>query len=123
MILCQLLSFVSPIKTYGGKGTAKNPLSHHQHSIIYTTKEPFKHKNEPEFVKKAIYMAPTDPSQQLDKMSRLNFGKPTPVEHNLKVHYIGDIHKSHLHRLMRYCDEENNGSWKSSVSEDHRAVT
>src|SRR6266536_1127148 len=67
-------------------------------------------------------MVPADPSQQLDKMSRLNFGKPTPVEHNLRVHYIGDIHRDHLHRLMRYYDEENNGNRNSSASQDPRAL-
>jgi len=44
----------------------------------------------------------------LSKRSRLNFGKPTPVEHNLRVKSVGRIHPEHIPRLLRYFDEVNN---------------
>lgn len=53
-------------------------------------------------------MNPVNRGDCLDPTSRLNFGMPTPVHHNLRVKYIGDINPAHMHLLIRYFDHENN---------------
>jgi hypothetical protein len=52
-------------------------------------------------------MMPHSQKDILDTRSRLNFGKPTPVDHNLHVKNVGVIHPQHTHRLLRYYDDEN----------------
>jgi hypothetical protein len=56
-------------------------------------------------------MIPEIPSIFLDERSRLNFGKPTPVEHNLRMKSVGCINPTHLARLLRYFDEVNNTNY------------
>jgi hypothetical protein len=97
----------SPIKTYGHKGTAKNLATHPQHAIIYTLNQPDRLPLEPEFHKLPLEVKPEDNSQQLDPASRLNFARPTPVEHNLLVKRIGNIVPEHMERLFRFYNEEN----------------
>lgn len=98
----------SPIKTYGHKGTGKNPNTHSQHSMIYTTgRPPERIRGEKEFVKVAIEVEPADIRDPLDPRSRLNFAKPTPVEHNLLVKRLGKVIPGHLQDLFRSYDEEN----------------
>jgi hypothetical protein len=100
----------SPINTYGFKGTAKNPGSHHQHAIIYTGEsEPLKLATELEFEKLPIKMEPCSPRATLHSRSRLNFGKPTAVQHNLRVKIIGDITPQHLQNLFQYFVTEQEG--------------
>ena len=96
-----------PIKTYGHKGTSKVQSGHHAHAIIYTRYPPGKLDLEDEFSKKPICVVPTDPTEVLLPDSRINFGKPTPVEHNLRIKHIGDILADHMHRLIRYYEMEN----------------
>jgi hypothetical protein len=93
----------SPINTYGFKGTAKNPDSHYQHTIIYTGEsDPRKLDTELEFTKLPIKIEPFSPRERLHPRSRLNFGKPTTVQHNLRVKQIGDINPQHLETLFQY---------------------
>jgi hypothetical protein len=101
----------SPIKTYGHKGTAKNQNAHHNHSMIYATgMQPQQIRGEADFSKKAIEMRPADNRYTLDPESRLNFAKPTPVEHNLLVKHLGRIIPEHIHRLFRSYREVNGTS-------------
>jgi hypothetical protein len=101
----------SPIKTYGHKGTAKNQNAHHNHSMIYATgMQPQQIRGEADFRKKAIEMRPADNRDILDPESRLNFAKPTPVGHNLRVKHLGRIIPEHIHRLFRSYREENGTS-------------
>jgi hypothetical protein len=74
----------SPINTYGSKGTTKNPNpdSHYQHAIIYTGEsEPRKLDKEREFTKLPIKIKLFSLRDKLNPESRLNFGKPTTVQH------------------------------------------
>jgi hypothetical protein len=83
--------------------------AHHQHCIIYTGKiEPQRLSVEPPFSKRPIQMNLVNKSAYLDLASRLNFGMPIPVHHNLRVKHIGDINPAHMHLLIRYFDHENN---------------
>jgi hypothetical protein len=100
--------YFSPIKTYGSKGSGKFGFkSHLQHAIIYTgDTEPQRLKAEQQFTKIPIRMLPVNLRDTLRPQSRLNFGKPTPVDHNHYVKYIGDIDEHHLETLLKYYDEE-----------------
>jgi hypothetical protein len=82
---------------------------HLAHAIIYTGYQPpDRLPLEENFSKKPICVVPTDPTEALSADSRINFGKPTPVEHNLRIKHIGDIHTDDMHRLIRYYEWENN---------------
>jgi len=114
----QHLSICCPIKTYGRRGTSKfqDPKAHHQHSIIYSDEQLLKRETSgKEYDKVPIHMTPTDPSIVLDERSRLNFGKPTPVDHNLRMRSIGRIKGDHLQRLLRYFDEVNNTDYRKGL--------
>jgi hypothetical protein len=54
-------------------------------------------------------MDPRTSRDVLHPNSRLNFGKPTPVEHNLRVQHIGDINPQHLDILLDYFKAEYQG--------------
>jgi hypothetical protein len=102
------VEYFSPIKTYGSKGSGKLGFeSHLQHAIIYTgDTEPQRLKAEQQFTKIPIRMLPETLRDALRPQSRLNFGRPTPVDHNHYVKHIGDIDKHHLETLLKYYDEE-----------------
>jgi hypothetical protein len=44
--------------------------------------------------KRPIGVDKASPDQKLDKMSRLNFGRPLSVEHNVKVMNVGTVARS-----------------------------
>jgi len=111
----------SPIKTYNFKGTKKTGIGRDQHGMIFTGRdEPPLEENEPRLRKKAIQMIPVNLTVKLDPTSRINYGKPTPVEHNLRVEYIGDIYRADLYRLYRYFDLENSTQDLKDLAEDMR---
>jgi hypothetical protein len=95
------------IKTYVGKGAAEFKSDAHAYAIIYVGRNPpNKLPLEPELTKQPIRMIPVDETEQLSVASRLNFGKPTPVEHNLRVKHIGHLDQQHIYRLVRYYEQE-----------------
>ena len=103
----QHFSMCLPIKTYGGKGAAKFWRDPGSHGIIFTGQDPPDTlPREPELTKMPIRVHTVDPTEQLDEESRINFAKPTPVEHNLKVKNIGRVNRDHIHRLERYFEQE-----------------
>jgi hypothetical protein len=48
---------------------------------------------EKKLLKKAVRVTGTSPKDKLDKASRVNYSKVYTIEHNLKVCFIGQIHK------------------------------
>jgi hypothetical protein len=48
---------------------------------------------EKKLLKKAVRVTGTSPKDKLDKASRVNYSKIYTIEHNLKVCFIGEIHK------------------------------
>jgi hypothetical protein len=109
-----LLTSPSPIKTYGSRGTSKANTGHYQHAIIYTgVVPPAKLPSEAEFSKRAICVEPVNPAEALDPSSRINFGKPTPVEHNLRVRHVGMVQIHDIHKLLRYYEDETRTDYAS----------
>jgi len=52
-------------------------------------------------LKKAIKMSPLTARDQLDPLSRLNYAKIYTVEYNVKVCFIGRIHKDSVKYFIR----------------------
>jgi hypothetical protein len=96
----------SPIHTYSGQGVTKRGLSRQdieRHAVIHmdgTSSSP--RADEQGIVKQAITVSPASPEQQLRPMSRLNFGKPYTVEHNIKAMDVGMVVQRSLPYLESY---------------------
>ncbi|OBT95978.2 hypothetical protein VE01_06731 [Pseudogymnoascus verrucosus] len=91
-----------PVLTYRGKGTAKPGIKAAHHAIIFTESKlanrsikhpPRETKPEKKLTNAPICVELMDRREQLDVMSRLNYAKVYTVEHNVKVCFIGKIHK------------------------------
>jgi hypothetical protein len=93
--------------TYSGKATSKPGVKPEDHAIIYTEdkykkgEKPTEAAGEKKLPNVPIKMKPRTVRDQLDRMSRLNYAKVYTVEYNVKVHFIGDIHKDSADDLCR----------------------
>jgi hypothetical protein len=101
--------------TYQGQGTRKAGVKPQDHAIIYTedkkkiggkskrgSEKPTEAEGEEKLSKRPIRMAPKTSRDQLDPLSRLNYAKIYTVEYNLKVHFIGEIHRDSIKYFTRY---------------------
>ncbi|KAI4106945.1 MAG: hypothetical protein L6R37_001944 [Teloschistes peruensis] len=92
-----------------GKGTMKKGVDKNAHTIIYTgDRVPQKLSGEREMRKAPLRVIPDGPEEMLDPMSRINLGKPYPVEWNNRVKPIGRLDSASRVQLMAY--------WKSLVN-------
>lgn len=64
-------------------------------------KRPTEVEGEVKLLKKPIGIRPETPRDQLNLHSRLNYAKIYTVEHNLKVCFIGSIHKDSVKYFKR----------------------
>lgn len=64
-------------------------------------KAPEELKGESKLSKKAIRVAPLGRRDVLDPASRLNYAKIYTVEYNVKVCFIGEIHKTSVKYFVR----------------------
>jgi hypothetical protein len=85
-----------PIMTYGGQGVNKKGVHARHHAVIYSTEEPVVASGEKEkgMTKRPIRVTVSSPRHKLDSFSRINYAKPYTVEHNVKVWFIGRVHKN-----------------------------
>lgn len=95
-----------PIATYGGKGVGKRGVKKSEHAIIYTNREPpgpKTHENpqrgEAGMRPTPIKVTPDEPTEALDPMSRIDFGKVHTIQHNIKVRPFGNVHPSSMAAL------------------------
>ncbi|KAL1900221.1 hypothetical protein Sste5346_002531, partial [Sporothrix stenoceras] len=87
-------SFCLPILTYGNRACCKDGVKPNQHGIVYSQGHtPTPEPNEPPLGFEPIMMI-SDGSEVLRKESRINYAKPHPIEHNVKLRFIGHIHES-----------------------------
>jgi hypothetical protein len=98
----------SPILTYGGQATAKHGVKPQDHCIIYTRGnhpkdwKPTEVPGEQKLKNKAIQVDPSHPRYGLlDPESRLNYAKVYTVEHNVKVFFVGYVHKDSAPYFIR----------------------
>ncbi|KFY22397.1 hypothetical protein V493_06635 [Pseudogymnoascus sp. VKM F-4281 (FW-2241)] len=106
-----------PILTYGKRATTKSGVKPEHHAIIYTAfKNPQNSRQPPDEVEGESYLpntpirvVPTKPRHQLDPRSRLNYAKVYTVEHNIRVSFLGNIHKDSLEEFQTTFDRIFNG--------------
>lgn len=93
-----------PIQTYRGQGATKPGLIVGDHALIYTGQRPHLFEGEEAMNKHPIRVDAVY-KEGLDVASRINFGKPYAVEHNVKLAEIGMICNEHQHLLVAYFKE------------------
>jgi len=88
--------------SYEGRGATKPGVHAEHHAIIYTSPEPVWLTNEENagMVFKPVKVVPDSGRHKLDKASRLNYAKLYTVEHNVKVWFIGNIHRDFLPQVL-----------------------
>jgi len=91
-----------PILTYSGQGTNKRGVNPDAHAAIYSGEEPFLQIGEIEkgLRRAPIRVEPISPRHKPLPMSRLNYEKLYTVEYNLKVWFIGSIHRQSRDQLI-----------------------
>jgi hypothetical protein len=96
------LTFLSrPILTYNHQGTIKSGVKREHHTIIYTSEHPpGELPGEPKLFKNPIRVEPYTGRDKLEISSRLNYAKVYTIEHNVKVVFIGKIHKDSVHTFF-----------------------
>lgn len=86
-----------PILTYSNQGVAKPGVKAAHHAVIYSSKRPpSKLSGEPELLNAPIQIEMVFAGDKLVPESRLNYAKVYTVEHNVKVHFIGRVHKDSI---------------------------
>ncbi|TKA75900.1 hypothetical protein B0A55_07211 [Friedmanniomyces simplex] len=95
-----------PIVTYGEKGVAKMGINKSEHAIIYTGRQPpepradeLPNRTELGMRSRPIRLVPDQPTDKLDSMSRIDFGKAHTIQHNIKVKPLGMVHPSSMDAL------------------------
>lgn len=104
--------------TYGNQGTAKSGAKYKDHAIIYTgSQAPQELPDENKLLKKPVRVDTYSDSDSLSIASRVNYAKLYTIEHNIKVCFIGKIHKDSEHifftEVRRIFDESDEGEGKS----------
>lgn len=93
--------------TYNGQGVAKRGLTKSDHAIIFTGKEPpaldaseAPARGEIGMRQGAIRVDCDMPGAKLDRMSRIDFGKPHTIHHNLKTKSFGKVNRDSMANLL-----------------------
>ena len=92
-----------PIASYGSRGVAKRGVTKSEHAIIYTGKsvpEPTPaerpDRGEAGLRPQAVRVDTDHPTDKLDPMSRLDFGKVHTIQHNIKVKSFGKVNRDSM---------------------------
>lgn len=107
-----------PIMTYERQGPRKKNINISEHGIVHTGKQP-----EPSAVQlpgmqpKPIRINTDDPTDKLDPLSLIHYGKVYTVEHNVKVKPYGNVHEKYLSALT----EQFSSVWLSGVGTHRNA--
>lgn len=95
-------SLVRPILTYGRQGLGKPGIHPEYHSIIYSTRDPPELDFTPYLV--PVRFEGKNARHKLDICSLINYAKIYPVEHNVKVQFIGWIAADSQRNFVRDFD-------------------
>jgi hypothetical protein len=128
----------SSIGTYSGRGALKKGCAPWEYTIVYLSGiNPascyLPGEYESGMVKEPIEIVPADASVTLRTESRIRFSKIYPIEKNVKVKNIGQVHPQHLGKLLQYWSDmgsvpsvaevkENEQQQKDSESEDNKRI-
>ncbi|KAF2714310.1 hypothetical protein K504DRAFT_456543 [Pleomassaria siparia CBS 279.74] len=97
--------FACPIFTYGKQGTLKSGVRANEHAVAYSygqSVEFLPGESEKGLIKDPICIVGLPNVRPLDKASRIYFGIHHPIQYNVKVKDLGDVHRDHLLNLRRY---------------------
>ncbi|KAF1998970.1 hypothetical protein P154DRAFT_237447 [Amniculicola lignicola CBS 123094] len=98
---CGSFSQCVPVQTYRGRGATKPGLQVQVHGVIHTT-EQAPELLENEGITKQPIRVKAAYGEELEAESRINYGKPYAVEHNVKVKEVGDVVDDHKYLLEYY---------------------
>ncbi|KAG9236820.1 hypothetical protein BJ875DRAFT_204432 [Amylocarpus encephaloides] len=87
------------LHTYGGQGTKKPGVRPKDHAVVYENTPSIAPGEELDLP--CIRFVPNGPRDRLDPMTRLNYAKIYTVECNVKVCFIGAVHKESVLDLIR----------------------
>ena len=106
-----MLTRVSGIGTYSGRGTLKDGCNPAEHTIVY-----FSGTNpascyipgeyESGMTKEPIEVVPAEQNLSIRRESRIRFGKVYPIEMNVKVKDIGRVRDDQISTLLSYWLQE-----------------
>lgn len=97
----------SRITTHNGHGTVGKLIMQREHSIIYTGEEaPARLPEEKKLNKDPIQVIPVENAEPLDPLSRINYAKPYPIEHNVKVCEVGMVAPRDVRKINAYYQQE-----------------
>jgi hypothetical protein len=83
------------------QGTTKPGIKPEHHAIIYSSEiAPRELPGEQGLVRRPIRIEQLRPTDTLAPQSRLNYAKVYTVEHNIKVRFIGRIHRDSEHTFF-----------------------
>ncbi|KAF2727514.1 hypothetical protein EJ04DRAFT_451204 [Polyplosphaeria fusca] len=96
-----------PIQTYRRRGATKPGLVPEDHGVIYTGERGDDPPEllENEGISKSPIRVDSAAGELLEPESRINYGKPYAVEHNVKVLEIGQVAPEHIHLLQIYFED------------------
>ena len=98
----------SPIFTYGDRGTTKSGVVASEHAIAYSHGyAPTLLVGESGIMKAPICVVMTENERPLSTSSRIYFGIHHPIQYNVKVKDLGNVHPSHIPNLKGYWAMEN----------------
>ena len=96
-----------PIASYGHQGVGKRGVKKSEHSIIYTSKVPpdplpaeLPERGDQGMRPQPIRVDTDDPSDKLDGVSRLDYGKVHTIQHNIKVKSFGKVNPKSMNALI-----------------------
>ncbi|RMZ14880.1 hypothetical protein D0860_01902 [Hortaea werneckii] len=100
-----------PIVTYGGKGVAKTGVNKSEHCITYTgaqvpnpLRQELPIRGEPPMQPIPIRVIPDNVTEKLDSTSRIDLGRVSTLQYNIKVKAFGTVHWSCMHALhSQFC--------------------
>ncbi|GIZ45527.1 hypothetical protein CKM354_000868900 [Cercospora kikuchii] len=95
---------VLPIVNYGRQGVARDGVKKREHGIVYTgdledppkpdpSERPGRSDGGRGMVPNAIRVQPSDPTEALHAMSRINYGEPMRIPVSARVHDVGFVHR------------------------------
>ncbi|KAF2732578.1 hypothetical protein EJ04DRAFT_607477 [Polyplosphaeria fusca] len=98
---------LSPIQTYRRKGATKPGLNVQDHGVIFTGDRGDDPPDllENEGITKQAIRVDSAAGEVLEAESRINYGKPYAVEHNVKVLEVGQVAPEHIHLLQIYFED------------------
>ncbi|PVH94889.1 hypothetical protein DM02DRAFT_175430 [Periconia macrospinosa] len=100
--------YACAISTYTRRGVLKPGCDPAEHTIVYAQgSNPTYIAGELEagMVREPLEVIPADATVVIDPYSRLRLGKTYPIEWNVKVKDIGQVHQEHLSKLLLYWKE------------------